>query len=35
MKILASRNEVQNFISRFLPKFEIWGVIFLDREKNN
>lgn len=35
MKILASRNEVQNFISRFLPIFEIWGVIFLDREKNN
>lgn len=35
MKILASRNEVQNFISRFLPKFEIWGLIFLDREKNN
>lgn len=35
MKILASRNEVQNFISRFLPKFEIWGVIFLDMEKNN
>lgn len=34
MRIINDRNEVQNFIARFLPKFEVWGIIFLEREKN-
>ena len=26
--------EVERFLSVFMPKFEIWGIFFLNREKN-
>lgn len=26
--------EVKQFLARFLPKLDIWGIIYLNREKN-
>lgn len=34
MKTICNENEVAAFISRFLPKFEIWGIIYVNRQKN-
>ncbi len=32
--IVKPREEVEAFLQQFMPKFEVWGVIFLNREKN-
>lgn len=29
-----TKQEVEAFLQQFLPKFSIWGIVFLDREKN-
>lgn len=29
-----SKQEVEAFLQQFMPKFSIWGIFFLDREKN-
>jgi len=26
--------EVEEFLGKFMPKMDIWGIIFLDRKKN-
>lgn len=26
--------EVRQFLARFLPKLDMWGIIYLNREKN-
>lgn len=31
---MKAREEVQQFLNRFFPKMEIWGIIFLERDKN-
>lgn len=34
-KLMATRNEVEQFLSQFKVKLDIWGIVFLDgREKN-
>lgn len=35
MKRYETRERVQEFLNSFLTKFDIWGIIFIDREKNN
>lgn len=29
-----SEKEVESFLREFKPKFDIWGIIFLNRNKN-
>lgn len=31
---MKTREDVQLFLDRFFPKLEIWGIFFLNREKN-
>lgn len=31
---VRSRKEVEDFLRQFMPKLEIFGIMFLDREKN-
>lgn len=31
---MPTRDDVQRFLSQFFPKMDIWGIIFLNREKN-
>lgn len=31
---MKAREEVQQFLNRFFPKMEIWGIFFLERDKN-
>ena len=31
---MLTRDDVQRFLSQFFPKMDIWGIIFLNREKN-
>ena len=33
-KTVKSREEVESFLQQFLPKLEVWGIIFLNRDKN-
>lgn len=35
MKLVSSREQVQSFLNSFLPKFDIWGIFFIDRKKND
>lgn len=35
MKEIRSREQVLAFLNTFLPKFDIWGIIFIDRNKND
>jgi len=35
MKKFATREQVQNFLNSFIPKFDIWGIFFIDRNKND
>ena len=35
MKAIKKKEEVERFLKQFLPKLDIWGVIFIDREKND
>ena len=32
---VKKKEEVERFIKQFLPKLDIWGVIYIDREKND
>lgn len=34
MKKVVAREQVQEFLNSFLPKFDIWGIFFIDRAKN-
>ena len=34
IKTIKTTVEVERFLSVFMPKFEIWGIFFLNREKN-
>lgn len=31
---VKDRDDVEKFLRQFLPKMDIWGIIFLDRTKN-
>lgn len=35
MKEIKKKEEVERFLKQFLPKLDIWGIIFIDREKND
>ena len=35
MKKIETREHVQAFLNSFLPKFDIWGIFFIDRKKND
>lgn len=35
MKGIKKQEEVELFLKQFLPKLDIWGIIFVDRDKNN
>ena len=35
MKKIETREHVQEFLNTFLPKFDIWGIFFIDRKKND
>lgn len=32
--MVKTEAEVETFIRQFMPKFNVWGIIFLNREKN-
>jgi len=34
MKTIKTREQVEKFLNSFLPKFDIWGIFFINREKN-
>lgn len=34
MATIRTREDVELFLQQFLPKFNVWGILFLDREKN-
>lgn len=31
---IKTQQEVEAFLRQFMPKFDIWGIVFLNREKN-
>lgn len=31
---IRTKEEVERFLSQFFPKMDIWGIFFLDRDKN-
>lgn len=33
-KEVKTREEVEAFLQQFFPKLEVWGIIFLNRDKN-
>lgn len=33
--MIKNEQEVEAFLRQFKPKFKVWGVIFIDRDKNN
>ena len=35
MKEIKKKDEVERFLKQFLPKLDIWGIIYIDREKND
>lgn len=35
MNRINSKEQAQAFLNSFLPKFDIWGIFFIDREKND
>lgn len=35
MKNIETCEHVQAFLYSFLPKFDIWGIFFIDRKKND
>lgn len=35
MKKLVARDDVQAFLNMFIPKFDVWGIFFIDRKKND
>lgn len=32
--MVKNEDEVRQFLNRFFPKFDIWGVLYINREKN-
>lgn len=32
--MIKTEKEVEEFLRQFKPKFNVWGIIFLSREKN-
>ena len=34
MKEIRAKEQVQAFLNTFIPKFDIWGIFFIDRQKN-
>ena len=32
--MINDKNKVEAFLRQFMPKFDVWGIFFLDREKN-
>lgn len=35
MKEIKKKDEVERFLKQFLPKLDIWGIIYIDREKTD
>lgn len=35
MSEIRKHEEVERFLKQFLPKLDIWGIILIDRNKNN
>ena len=35
MKKIETKEIVQAFLNSFLPKFDVWGIFFIDRKKND
>ena len=35
MKEIRKKEEVERFLKQFLPKLDIWGIIYIDRVKND
>ena len=33
MKEIRKKEEVERFLKQFLPKLDIWGIIYIDRER--
>jgi hypothetical protein len=33
MKEIKEKEEVERFLKQFMPKLDIWGIIFIDRDK--
>lgn len=33
--MISSKSDVEAFLKQFKPKFDVWGIIFLERDKNN
>jgi len=32
--MIKNKQDVEAFLQQFMPKFSVWGILFLDREKN-
>ncbi len=32
--MIKTEDEVQRFLNQFFPKFDIWGILYINREKN-
>lgn len=32
--MIKSEEEVRAFLNRFFPKFDVWGILYINREKN-
>jgi len=35
MKNVKTKEEVELFLKQFFPKLDVWGIIFIGREKND
>lgn len=35
MKRVEAKDKVRSFLASFIPKFEVWGIFFIDRVKND
>lgn len=33
-RVIKTEEEVESFLRQFKPKFKLWGIIFLNRDKN-
>lgn len=33
-RVINTQEEVESFLRQFIPKMNIWGIIFIDRKKN-
>ena len=32
--MIKSEGEVRTFLNQFFPKFDVWGILYINREKN-